>query len=289
MYKSFQSMGISNISFKIAHRGIFNNFLTVINALDKSEEIMRIVDKIGKIGKNKVSDLLGDLIEPESALKILEYIEPEKNFKDTLEKITSLSGGKSEETERLNEIFISIQRLGMENLFFLDPSITRGLDYYTGIVYETFLNDLPGLGSVCSGGRYNNLASIYTKTQLPGVGSSIGLDRLMAGLEELGVLDDSKTGTDVIVLNISDSSIANNHLIASKIREEGLSCEVYLNNKKIGQQFGFAEKKGINFAVICGQEEQESNTVTLKNISTRENYNKISLQKAISLIRNSRE
>jgi len=289
MYKSFQSMGISNISFKIAHRGIFNNFLTVINALDKSEEIMRIVDKIGKIGKNRVTGLLEDIIEPGAALKILEYIEPEKSFRDTLDKIISLSGGKSEETERLNEIFILIQRLGMENLFFLDPSITRGLDYYTGIVYETFLNDLPKLGSVCSGGRYNNLASIYTKTQLPGVGSSIGLDRLMAGLEELGVLDDSKMGADVIILNISDSSTANNHFIASKIREKGLSCEVYLNNKKIGQQFGFAEKKGIKFALIYGQEEQESNTVTLKNISTRENYNKISLEKAVKIIKESLE
>ncbi len=289
MYNSFQSMGISNISFKIAHRGIFNNFLTVINALDKSEEIMRIVDKIGKIGKNRVTDLLEDIIEPSAALKILEYIEPEKSFRETLDKITSLSGGESEETERLNEIFILIQRLGMENLFFLDPSITRGLDYYTGIVYETFLNDLPKLGSVCSGGRYNNLASIYTKTQLPGVGSSIGLDRLMAGLEELGVLDDSKMGADVIILNISDSSTANNHFIASKIREKGLSCEVYLNNKKIGQQFGFAEKKGIKFALIYGQEEQESNTVTLKNISTRENYDKISLEKAVKIIKESLE
>ncbi len=289
MYKSFQSMGISNISFKIAHRGIFNNFLTVINASAKSEEIMRIVDKMGKIGKNKVSDLLGDLIEPGAASKILEFIEPEKSFKDTLKKITSLSGGESEETERLNEIFNSIKKLGMEDLFILDPSITRGLDYYTGIVYETFLNDLPGLGSVCSGGRYNNLASIYTKTELPGVGSSIGLDRLMAGLEELGILDNTKAGTDVIILNISDSTIGNKHFIASKIREADLSCEVYLNNKKIGQQFSYAEKKGIKFAVIYGKEEQESKTVSLKNISTRENYDKISLEKAIKIIKESLE
>jgi len=289
MYNSFQSMGINNISFKIAHRGIFNNFLTVINALDKSEKIMRIVDKIGKIGKNKVSDLLGDLIEPGSVLKILEYIKPEKNFDDTLAKITSLSGGKSEETERLNDIFISLKRLGMEDLFILDPSITRGLDYYTGIVYETFLNDLPELGSVCSGGRYNNLASIYTKTELPGVGSSIGLDRLMAGLEELGILDNTNVGTDVIVLNINDSTIGNKHFIASKIREAGLSCEVYLKNKKIGQQFSYAEKKGIRFAVIFGKEEQESETVSLKNISTRENYDKISMEKAIKIIQASLE
>ncbi len=289
MYKSFKSMGINNITFKIAHRGIFNNFLAVINASDKSEEIMRIVDKIGKIGKEKVFDLLETLLESESALKILEFIEPEENFTKTLEKITALSGGQSEETERLNEIFKSIIKLGMENLFILDPSITRGLDYYTGIVYETFLNELPGLGSVCSGGRYNNLASIYTKTELPGVGSSIGLDRLMAGLEELGILDDGKIGTDVIILNISDSTTENNHYIASKIRKEGLSCEVYLKNKKIGQQFGFAEKKGIKFAVICGKEEQESETVTLKNILTRENYTKISLEKAIGLIKEHRE
>ncbi|MCK5672132.1 MAG: histidine--tRNA ligase [Spirochaetales bacterium] len=284
MHQSFKAMGVKNISFKLSHRGIFNNFLKEIEASDQSEAIMRIVDKIGKIGKEKVLNSLKELISSDSAIKILDYIEPESNFTDTLVKITALSGGKSEETERLSDIYNYLKETGIEDLFILDPSITRGLDYYTGIVYETFLKDLPDLGSVCSGGRYNNLASLYTKKELPGVGSSIGLDRLMAGLEELGVLNKKTKGTDVLILNIESSSVAHNHFLASVVRESNLSCEVYLENKKLGNQFSFAEKKGIEFAIICGKEEQELNIVNLKNISTRENLNKISIEEAIKII-----
>lgn len=284
MHKSFLAMGVKNISFKISHRGIFNNFLNEIDAQDKSEEIMRIVDKIGKIGREKVFNSLKELVSTESADKILDYIVPEDSFSKTLDKITVLSGGKSEATDRLSDIFKYLHEIGIDDLFQLDPSITRGLDYYTGIVYETLLTDLPGLGSVCSGGRYNDLASIYTKKELPGVGSSIGLDRLMAGLEELGILNEKTEGSNVLVLNIEGSSIAHNHSIASKIRDSQLSCEVYLENKKLGNQFIFAEKKGIPFAIICGPDEQETNTVNLKNISTRENFNKITIEEAIKII-----
>lgn len=289
MHDSFKSIGIENIAFKIAHRGIFNNFLKVIDASEKSEAIMRAVDKISKIGHDKVFESLIELIGSESAEKILDYIVPGKTFTETLNKITALSGGKSEATERLSDIYNYMKETGIEDLFVLDPSITRGLDYYTGIVYETFLKDLPKLGSVCSGGRYNNLASIYTKKELPGVGSSIGLDRLMAGLEELGILTGKLTGSDVIVLNIEGSSVAHNHFLASVIRDSGLSCEVYLADKKIGNQFGFAEKKSISFAILCGSDEISSDKVTLKNITTRENFNKISLNKAIKIIKESRE
>jgi len=288
MYRSFITIGVKNISFKISHRGIFNNFLKELDALDKSEAIMRIVDKIGKIGKEKVFNLLQELIGSESSTKILDYIEPESSFTKTLDKITVFSGGKSEATERLSEIYICLKEVGIEDLFILDPSITRGLDYYTGIVYETFLDDLPGLGSVCSGGRYNNLASVYTKKNLPGVGSSIGLDRLMAGLEELGVLRKKIEGTDAIIMNIENSSVAYNHYLASILRDSDLSCEVYLENKKLGNQFGFAEKKGIHFAIICGEDEKNSNTVNLKNISTRENFNEITINDAIKIIKENR-
>jgi histidyl-tRNA synthetase len=284
MHKSFVNMGVKNISFKISHRGIFNNFLEVIDASNKSETIMRTVDKIGKIGKEKVFELLKDILDSDSAIKILEYIKPEKSFNETLLKITELSGGKSEATKRLCDIYGCMKEIGIEDLFSLDPSITRGLDYYTGIVYETFLKDLPELGSVCSGGRYNNLASIYTKKDLPGVGSSIGLDRLMAGLEELGILTEVITGSDAIILNVEGSTVSNNHYLASIVRESGLSCEVYLDNKKIGNQFAFADKKGIKFAIICDQNNREEKTVTLKNISTRESFNKISINEALTLI-----
>lgn len=288
MHNSFKSMGIENITIKINHRGIFNNFLIKLNAPDKSVEIMRTVDKISKIGREKVFEILTGLIDYDSAGKILDYIEPGNDFSETLEKITALSGGTSEASDRLSKVYEYMKEIGIEGIFTLDPAITRGLDYYTGIVYETFLKDLPELGSVCSGGRYNDLASIYTKKELPGVGSSIGLDRLMAGLEELGILTGKLSGSDVIVLNIEGSSVAHNHYMASVIRNSELSCEVYLADKKIGNQFGFAEKKGIHFAILCGADEINLDKVTLKNLSTRESFNKISLNDAITIIKESR-
>ena len=289
MHSSFKAIGVENITFKVNHRGIFNNFLTKIKASDKAVEIMRTVDKIGKIGKDKVLEILTGLTNSDSAGEILDYIEPEAGFLQTLDKITVMSGGKSEASDRLYEVYEYLKVIGIEGLFTLDPSITRGLDYYTGIVYETFLKDLPELGSVCSGGRYNNLASIYTKKNIPGVGSSIGLDRLMAGLEELGLIEKQVPGSDVIVLNIEGSSVSHNHFIASLIRDSGLSCEVYLADKKIGNQFGFADKKGISFAILCGPDEIDADKVTLKNINTRENFNKINLGEAIDIIRKARE
>ncbi len=285
MQASFKAMGITNITVKINHRGIFNDFLFYINASEKAVEVMRIVDKIAKIGKEKVTESLSSLLNMESALKIVDFIEPSGTFKETLDKITFLSGGESENTERVRTVYEYMKDLGIESGFELDPSITRGLDYYTGIVYETLLNDLPGLGSVCSGGRYNNLASVYTKKDLPGVGSSIGLDRLLAGMEELDLLQKYDTGFDLIILNFEDSSISHNHSIAAAVRESGLSCEVYHSKKKLRTQFAYSEKKNIRFTIICGPDELESDTVTLKNISTRENYNKISLPEAITIIK----
>jgi len=285
MHSSFKAMGVNNITIKIAHRGIFNNFLTKIKAADKAVEIMRTVDKISKIGKDNVFKILNELTNSDSANKILEYIEPENKFLETLRKITLMSGGESEASNRLYEVYNFMTETGIEDLFSLDPSITRGLDYYTGIVYETFLNDLPTLGSVCSGGRYNNLTSVYTKKNLPGVGSSIGLDRLMAGLDELGLLDKKNQSSSVIVINMDKTLQSYYHKLAAVIRDSGLSCEVYLDTKKIGNQFSFAEKKGIPYAILCGTEEYNSNTVTLKNLLTRENFNKISLNNAISLIK----
>ncbi len=281
MYRSFANIGISGITIRLAHRGIFNNFLKEIGAAEKSIEIMRGVDKLGKIGKKKVQDILEESITTEQAEQIISFIEPEKNFMETLQKITALSGGPSGGTERLNEIYSFITRLGIEDSFILDPSITRGLDYYTGIVFETFLNDLPSIGSVCSGGRYNNLASLYTKQELPGVGSSIGLDRLMTGLEELGIVTGKETGPDIIILCMNKADEKEYHFLAEKFRKEGFSCEVFFTEKKLSAQFSYAEKKKISIAVFYGEDEIKAGKITIKNLQTRENWQMVSFEEAL--------
>jgi histidyl-tRNA synthetase len=174
---------------------------------------------------------------------------------------------------------------GIDELFILNPSITRGLDYYTGIVYETFLDALPQIGSVCSGGRYNNLASVYSKEEMPGVGSSIGLDRLIAALEELNIASSAGSLTDVLIMNMDEKLKSHYFNIASALRSRGFNCEVYLETKKLKNQFSFAEKKNIPVALICGEEEFSSDTVTLKDLVKRENYTGLSLNEAADKIR----
>ncbi|MEW5817207.1 MAG: HisS family protein, partial [Spirochaetota bacterium] len=211
--------------------------------------------------------------------------QPDDSFPKTLEKITKLSGGDSEHSQRLSRIFEYLQELGIETHFSLDPSITRGLDYYTGIVFETYLKNVPEIGSVCSGGRYNNLASLYTSEEIPGVGSSIGLDRLLAALEALGNKPDRPSITAVLILYLDENLAGYYHRLAGFLRENGISAEVYPDKKKLAQQFSFAEKKSIPLALICGEEEKKAGAITLKNLHTRESCENLSREEGLTKIK----
>ncbi len=281
MRSSLSALNVPNCTIHLSHRGIFNRFLDYLGIQDQNVEILRTVDKLAKIGRDEVVRLLTELADAEKAEKILDFIQKEEGFIPTLEKLENLAGGPAEDTERLRAIYGYICELGIEEAFVLNPSITRGLDYYTGIVYETFLDDLPGIGSVCSGGRYNNLAGLYTKESLPGVGSSIGLDRLMAGLEELGHSAAKASKTQVIILNMDSDLIGHYHSMADSFRKAGFCCEVYHETKKFGPQFKFAEAKSIPLAIICGSKEKEASTVNLKDMTKRENFDGLTLEEAL--------
>ena len=164
MKAALQAIGVEDITIRMSHRGIFNQFLEKRNLTDKSEDILRTVDKLAKVGKEEVASQLESLTGSNTtAEEILEYITPADTFEQTLAHMEAMAGGESENTRRMREIYAMMEAAGIASSFVLDPSITRGLDYYTGIVYETFLNELPGIGSVCSGGRYDNLAGLYMK------------------------------------------------------------------------------------------------------------------------------
>jgi histidyl-tRNA synthetase len=190
------------------------------------------------------------------------------------------AGGKSPAAERLRIILDAIEELGLQDGLVLDPSITRGLDYYTGVVFETFLNDLPSLGSVCSGGRYDNLTGLFMKEPVSGVGASIGLDRLMAGLEELGRLESSESNTDVLILLMDEGLLARYQRWARELRNDGLSVEVYPELKKLSVQFKYAESRGIPVALIAGAEEAAGNKVNLKDLRSRESFNALGFEEA---------
>lgn len=289
MNTSFSKLGIKNYTFCIAHRGLFNAFLEHLDVMEQNVQILRIVDKLRKIGEDEVKKQLVEITKSdEKANSILRYITKinGESFLDTISRLAELAGGETENYQRMKDIYTYLTAADIASHFTFDPSITRGLDYYTGIVYETFLDDLPSFGSVCSGGRYNNLASLYTKQNLPGVGSSIGLDRLLSALEEL---DSNVIGTssssDVIIFNEDVKTYIYGNKIAEQLREQGLRVDHYLIKKKLNQQFKYAETNQIPFGIIIRENDEENNTFTLKNLSTRNNEDNLNILDAVKLIK----
>ncbi|HEB10588.1 MAG TPA: histidine--tRNA ligase [Spirochaetales bacterium] len=286
MFRSMAALGIEKFKIHFFHRGLYNNLLKHIGLEKKSIDILRAIDKSKKIGKENVAGLLkecgcGDHIE-----RILSFIQPGVNFNETLENITAQIGSDSQEITRLHDIQQCIADMGLDNFFLLDPAITRGLDYYTGIVYETFLTDIPQIGSVCSGGRYNNLASLYTRAKLPGVGSSIGLDRLIAALEELKLLKEitETISTPLLILFLDQNLLSYYHQLAAAFHERGIAAEVFPVKKKLSAQFNYAQKKSIPLALICGELEMEKGSVTIKDLRSRQSYENLILEQAIAKV-----
>lgn len=242
--------------FHLAHRGLFNDFLEALGVRERSVEVLRAVDKLRKIGRDEVARILSEETgSPDKAERILSFITvvEGESFLDTLGRLEDLIGKPSAAASRLRETYSLLEEEGIAHLFSLDPSITRGLDYYTGIVYETFLTAMPSIGSVCSGGRYNNLASLYTKEELPGVGSSIGLDRLLAALEELGSpILASSSGADLLIVSEDKAkSYSEDVAWAGALRKEGLRCDLYpFNVKKMKAVYDYSGKNSIPFILV---------------------------------------
>jgi histidyl-tRNA synthetase len=273
-------------TIRVNHRGLFNRFLDRIGVADKSAEILRSVDKLAKAGPEAVREDLEAVAGKAKAQDILGYIEPGGGFEETLAALTAAAGGPCAESERLSLIRRFMIDTGTEDSFVLDPSITRGLDYYTGIVYETFLKDLPSIGSVCSGGRYDDLAGLYSREKLSGVGASIGLDRLVAALESLGKLKGRGSYARVAVACVGEAEGGIAQALARKLREGGINCEVFLEEKKLTQQYMAAEKKGIPWMLIPGVGAAAGSGLTLRNLAARENREGLDLAAVAELLTN---
>ncbi len=284
MRSALSSIGVNSVTIRLSHRGLFNRFLASRGLSGKSEEILRTVDKLSKIGNDEVKALLAEIAGAETADEILAYIQgagtaPE-DFEATLSLLERLAGGPGEDSRRLRDIHAFMEATGTASSFVLDPSITRGLDYYTGVVYETFLNDLPGIGSVCSGGRYDNLAGLYMKDRIPGVGSSIGLDRLIAGLEQLGLQGKKAGFTDAAVFCQDSADMALYQKTASALRALGIACETFPDQKKLPQQYAWAEKKGVRWGLFVAADK-----ISLKDLTTREAYDGLSTEEIAKKIK----
>lgn len=289
IYTTFKELGFDNFTICINNRKILNGLFIALNQKENSAEIMRIIDKIEKIGKDKVVELLKDInIDIESINKIMTFIETDGT---TDEKITKLEAMEFENDSfknglnELKEVVKFVRSFGVpEENFKIDLTISRGLDYYTGTVYETFLNDYKQIGSVCSGGRYENLAEYYTEKKLPGVGISIGLTRLFYVLNELNAIkEDKKSIADVLIISMVED-MTKPIEIAKVLRDNNISTNVYLEDKKIKAKFKYADRLSIPYTIVIGEDEITNNVVTLKNMITGEQQT-LKLEDAIGIIK----
>ena len=257
---------------RLNDRKILNGALEKLGLSEKVVPTLRALDKLAKIGADAVVAEMAQTAgaTEEQARGILELTLARGTNEEILARLEkSLEGNERglEGVAEVRQILESVRATGVpEGRFMVDVSIARGLDYYTGVVFETFLDDLPQLGSVCSGGRYDNLAELYTKQKLPGVGASVGLDRLFAGLEELGMVEKVATTVDVF-LPFFDASLATKYCeIAAGLRKRGIGVELYPEPKKLGAQLKYADKKGFKLAVVVGSNEAEAGVASLKNL-----------------------
>ncbi|MGI6432833.1 MAG: histidine--tRNA ligase [Sphaerochaetaceae bacterium] len=284
MQQALFRLGLTDFTIHVSHRGVFNALLKELNQQEQEVEILRIVDKLRKIGPQEVAYQLQELTNEQAAQRILQYIQNVENEKPltTLKRLETLVPSATEPLQRLYQVFTTLEHLDLLDAFCIDTSITRGLDYYTGIVFETFLNQLPAIGSVCSGGRYNELASLYTKEHLPGVGSSIGLDRLLAALDELNSpLLTSSNRTEILIFNQEEHMQKTYQKWAHQLRSHGLATEVYLQVRKMGPQYKYAETNHISWGLFINT---EGDTATVKNLSTRQEYQEITCSDVVQLV-----
>ena len=277
IYRVFRGFGLTRFQIRVNNRKILNGFYSMLGLTEKSGDIMRTVDKLDKIGAEKVAAILTEDcgLSQAQAAEILRFISIRGTNAQVLSALESYLGRDELFDLGFGELTAVTKNLAAfgvpEENFAVDLTIARGLDYYTGTVYETTLLDHPEIGSVCSGGRYDNLAGYYTDKALPGVGISIGLTRLFYVLDEQGLLNPALSGApaDALVLPMTQDS-APAIALAEQLRSKGIRIQLYGEQKKFKQKMSYADKLGVPYTVLLGEDELAAGKCSVKNMTTGE-------------------
>jgi histidyl-tRNA synthetase len=263
------ALGFERFRIRVSNRLVLSGVLDVLGVGEHAGGVLRAVDKLAKQGPDAVHAELVDKVglDGEQSAAVLDLVASDL---DAVEKAFGHNERVADGIARLREVLAVAAATGVpESRLQVDLSISRGLDYYTGTVLETFLDDVPAIGSVCSGGRYDDLAGLYTKQALPGVGASLGLDRLLAAMEELGLVPTAVTPAPVFVARFPGAPVAGLAAIAADLRRAGIGTELFPDAKKLGQQLAYAERRGFRVAVMAGPAEIEAGTVKVKDLAAR--------------------
>jgi len=282
IYSVFRDLGIGPFTIQINNRKLMRGYLEKLGIADAERQalVLREVDKLDKRGADHVrATLTGDAfgIAADVADQLLAFVQTRStSLADALAKLDALGGGNAaldEGRAELAEVLTLVKAFGVpETHFALNLSIARGLDYYTGSVYETTLDDHPGIGSICSGGRYENLASHYTKSKLPGVGISIGVTRLYWQLREAGLLVGGRSTVEALVAQMDEAEFPRYLALATELRDAGINTEVVIEPGKLARQFKYADRAGIRFVLVQGSDEIAKGTVTVKDLRREDQF-----------------
>lgn len=270
-----KALGFDRFRVHVNNRMVLNGLLEELGLADKTGPLLRSLDKLAKIGREAVRQEMVEKagVTADAANRVIDLAELTGGNAEILERLENGFGRNARAAEgikRLRELVRETETAGVAaEAFQIDVAIARGLDYYTGTVYETFLTDLPNIGSVCSGGRYDNLASLYTKQVLPGVGASLGLDRLLAAMEELELLAQTATTAPVLIVQFDAAKIGEYQRLARQLRARGIGAEVFPDAKKLGQQLAYADKRGFRIALIAGPDEFAKGVWQIKDLRTQ--------------------
>jgi histidyl-tRNA synthetase len=273
----FERLGFGSFTIRINNRKVLKGLLDHLGIPDREEQglILREIDKLEKRGADGVRKSIVALgMSPEAAVRLLDIVGSGPVKGDAigvrLDQLDMDHPLLAEGVSELRQVFelMKAQQVA-EARYALDLSIARGLDYYTGTVYETMFDDHPGLGSICSGGRYDDLASLFTSARLPGVGISIGLTRLFAQLKAIGLISASGSAVAVLVSLLDDAGLAHNLALATALREAGINTQAVLEPAKLGAQLKYADRTGIRLALICGEDERSAGTVVVRDLAAK--------------------
>ena len=288
IYTTFKDLGFDDFTICINNRKILNGLFASLELEEVSTEILRVIDKIEKIGKDRVRKELLEYTTIEKVDVVMQFLEIDGDNETKIKQLEDMNISNEIFKQGIEEIkevskFIGIFGVPKEN-YKIDLTIARGLDYYTGTVYETFLNKYKNLGSICSGGRYDNLTEYYTKRKMPGVGISIGLSRLFFQLTDNKIISaENESIIDVLIISMTDNyeMCAD---IAKKLRQNEINVQINVEEQKIGKKFKYANNINAKYVIIIGEDEIKNNLVTLKNMTSGEQIT-TSLEEVIEIIK----
>ncbi len=269
IHELIQAIGFDQFLIRVNHRKVLTGVLEKLQLSQQTVPVLRAIDKLDKAGPESVRDELEACgVTGRPADQLLQMVSIRGSNEEVLQQLQPLVDGNDQATtglERMRQFAEHIAASGISDARLrIDPSIARGLDYYTGMVFETYLNQDPEIGSVCSGGRYDNLAELYTKRELPGIGASLGLDRLLAAMQRLDMLPAASTPAQVLIVNFDEQLLTEYLNMAGAIRRAGIGVEIYPETKRLAHQFKYADRRGFAAAVVAGSNEFQQQKLQVK-------------------------